>query len=74
MPPGPNRPDLQRTFRPSLVRRITSWLFDISVETNAQPFLNGTGPGPYMTQGHLEWSWTGVALDFSPGKRFFKPA
>jgi hypothetical protein len=45
---------LARTFRPSLVTRITSFLLDISVEATARPFREWYGQGPYMTQGHLQ--------------------
>jgi hypothetical protein len=73
--PVPNRPDLHRTFGPSLVSRITSYLVEIAVEETAQPSLNGTGQSPYMTQGHLESAYDGglvPAPDFSPGERVFQ--
>jgi hypothetical protein len=45
---------LHRTLRPPLlVSRITSYSIDRSLEATAYPSLKGTGPGPYMTQGHL---------------------
>ena len=45
----------QPTFRPSLVNGIASYVVDMSVEATAHPSLKGTGPGPYLTQRHLNW-------------------
>jgi len=52
--PVPNGPDLHRNFDPSLVSRIILYSLDLFMEATAQPSLNETGQGPYMTQGHLE--------------------
>src|SRR6202012_3892738 len=71
--------NLRRTFPSSLVSRITSCLLNVSVEATAHPSLKGTGPSPYMTQGHPKVSLGRdsalvLAPDFSPGKRVVKPA
>jgi hypothetical protein len=63
---------LARTFRPSLVTRITSFLLDISVEATARPFREWYGQGPYMTQGHLQLAHAPTADWCQP--RTFKSA
>jgi hypothetical protein len=35
------------------VEEVTSYSINRSIEATAFPLLKGTGPGPYMTQGHL---------------------
>ena len=58
---------MQRPFSPSLVSGITSYSVDISIEATVYPSLKGTGPGPYMTRGHLELAYGTTAAWCSPG-------
>jgi hypothetical protein len=65
---------MQRPFGLSLVSRITSYSVDISIEATVYPSLKGTGPGPYMTRGHLELAYGTTAAwcqprTSSPGER-----